>query len=180
MRTIAHNMLRFIDTPSEGEGGDEQPDTTDEADEGSSGEAADIASEKTDDAPEAWDQSRALEKIRKANAEAKSLRERAKAAESKVKGLDDVTRERDELAAKVLRLETAAKFNLPPQVAARLQGSTAEEMAQDAEALLELFGPRTPPSQTPRPATGSTGGREEKQHVETPDEVWARMRSQRR
>ncbi|GAA2696487.1 hypothetical protein [Actinoplanes palleronii] len=58
------------------------------------------------------------------------------------------------------RLEVAAVKGLTPQQAARLQGSTVEELTADADALLTLFpaapaGPRTP---VPDPSQGARGG----------------------
>jgi hypothetical protein len=58
------------------------------------------------------------------------------------------------------RLEVAAEKGLTPQQAARLAGATREELAADADALLELFpttptGPRTP---VPDPSQGARGG----------------------
>jgi hypothetical protein len=58
------------------------------------------------------------------------------------------------------RLEVAAEKGLTPQQAARLTGSTREELATDADALLELFptapaGSRTP---APDPSQGARGG----------------------
>lgn len=58
------------------------------------------------------------------------------------------------------RLEIAAAKGLTPAQAARLQGSTVEELSADADALLELFptapaGPRTP---APDPSQGARGG----------------------
>lgn len=58
------------------------------------------------------------------------------------------------------RLEVAAEKGLTPQQAARLAGGTREELAADADTLLELFpaappGPRTP---APDPSQGARGG----------------------
>lgn len=177
MRHMTHPLIRFVETPDGAVDGAVE-DTTADADEATV-DSSDETSGEQADAPEAWDQARALDKIRKTNAENKALRERAKAAESKASSMDDVTRERDELAMQVLRLQTAVKFGLDPKIAARLQGSTEEEMAQDAQDLLEMFAPKVPPSQTPRSAAGSAP-RVEPGHVETADETWARMRAHRR
>lgn len=58
------------------------------------------------------------------------------------------------------RLEVAAAKGLTPQQAARLQGSTLEELNADADALVALFptapaGPRNP---APDPSQGARGG----------------------
>ena len=55
------------------------------------------------------------------------------------------------------------------------EGETAEEMRQDAEALLELFAPRTPPSQTPRATATASGPRQDAGRVESSDEAAQRM-----
>ncbi|HMG49389.1 MAG TPA: hypothetical protein VK597_02270 [Inquilinus sp.] len=62
--------------------------------------------------------------------EAQKLAERASTAESEV----------EKARTKLLRYEVAAKKNLPPTLAARLQGSTKEELEADAEVLLKEFG----------------------------------------
>lgn len=68
--------------------------------------------------------------------EAQKLAERAQTAES------EAATARQEL----LRYRVAAKKQLPASLAARLQGSTEEEMAADADALLEVLGQRQTPS----------------------------------
>lgn len=182
MRSSTHQLHRFIVAPEVAVDGavPASGETTPAAPADSGGASAPTAgnegaSEEKPDTQEVWDQARALDKIRKANAEAKALRDRAKAAEEKASGAEDLARERDELARKVLRLETAAEFGLDPKVAARLQGETAEEMRQDAEALLELFAPRTPPSQTPRATATASGPRQDTGRVESSDEAAQRM-----
>lgn len=50
------------------------------------------------------------------------------------------------------RAEVAAEKGLTPAQAARLQGATREELAADADALLELFAARTP---APDPSQGA-------------------------
>ncbi|HEY9475257.1 MAG TPA: hypothetical protein VIS06_15600, partial [Mycobacteriales bacterium] len=65
-----------------------------------------------------------------------------------------------ERAARI-RVEVAAEKGLSAAQAARLQGSSREELAADADALLALFpaqarlGPRTP---APDPSQGARGG----------------------
>lgn len=58
-----------------------------------------------------------------------------------------------------LRLEIAAEKGLTPAQAARLTGSTREDLAKDADALKELFPTSTTPG-TPRPdpTQGARGG----------------------
>ncbi|MFD4699754.1 hypothetical protein [Streptomyces niveus] len=50
-------------------------------------------------------------------------------------------RERDEARADALRISVAASKGLSPEQAARLQGSTKEELEADADALKALFAP---------------------------------------
>lgn len=54
--------------------------------------------------------------------------------------------ERDEAARKALVLEVAADKGLTPAQAARLRGSSKEELEADADALKSLFGASTPRS----------------------------------
>ena len=111
---------------------------------------------------ETFDPSRAQEKIRKLNSESSNLRERLKAAEEKVaefegasksdiEKLNEKATTLEQRAAKAeaeaLRLTVAFEKGLTPKQAARLVGSTQEELEADADELLETFG-----SQTPRPA----------------------------
>jgi hypothetical protein len=57
-----------------------------------------------------------------------------------------------------LRLEVATASGLTPEQAARLQGSTREELAADAAALLELFPAAQEPAGPRRPAPDPTQG----------------------
>jgi hypothetical protein len=57
-----------------------------------------------------------------------------------------------------LRLEVATAAGLTPEQAARLQGSTPEELAADAAALKELFAITTEPGGPRRPAPDPTQG----------------------
>lgn len=74
--------------------------------------------------------------------EQQKLMERAEAAE----------RERDEVRTEALRLRIAHEKGLTPRQAARLRGSSEEELTADADALLEEFGPPGP-----RRPTGDVG-----------------------
>lgn len=96
--------------------------------------------EEEEDSTE-WDHERSLRKIRKANAENKRLRERAKAAEKKAASADDLESENASLRAANLRLEVAGELGIPVPLAKRLQGGTREEIMADAEDLLELVAP---------------------------------------
>lgn len=174
-------LLRYVVDPDAEGGAPADGDTATTASDGDNTAAENTDGSDTDDgegkeadSPEEWDHARALAKIRKANAEAKAQRQRAKAAEEKAATVDDLTRERDELARKVHRLEVAAEYGLDPRLAARLQGNTPEEMRQDAQELLEMFAPRTPPTQKPRTGDG-TAPRQQAERTETTDEAAKRM-----
>lgn len=72
----------------------------------------------------------------------------------------DLERSANEERTARWRLEVAAAKGLTPQQAARLQGSTVEELTADADSLIALFpavpaGPRTP---APDPSQGARGG----------------------
>lgn len=108
-------------------------------------------------APEAadeFDATRALEKIRKANAEAKSLRDRAKAAEEaknaaedKVKAAQEAAARIPELESRLLRAEVALELGIPASLAKRLVGGTREELLADAEELMATVAPKAGPKQ---------------------------------
>lgn len=66
--------------------------------------------------------------------EQQKLMERAEAAE----------RERDEVRTEALRLRIAHEKGLTPKQAARLRGSSEEELLADADDLLSEFGPAGP------------------------------------
>lgn len=90
--------------------------------------------------------------LKKANKEAETLRLKLKEIEDKDKSEVDKLREeleaakRDADAARkdALRLKVGTAKGLPERVAARLQGDTEEEMAADADALLEELKPGSP------------------------------------
>ena len=125
-----------------------------------------IPPEGSQEDTEQWDEDRAKAELRKKNSENQSLRQRLKDAEAKAAKLDEIedakkpeieriTTERDTavqksqgLEAKLLRHEVALSKGLTANQAARLQGSTLEELEADADELLEMFGQTapTPPS----------------------------------
>lgn len=162
------HLLRYITAEAEGGAAATAEETTlDTAtDEAAETEETDT-DEEEDEAPEAFDQDRALRKIRKANAEARAQRERAKAAEAKAATVGDLERENAELKRAVIQMQTAAQYGLPAKLAERLRGETVEEMSQDAQELLELLTPATPPSA--RPKAGAPAPREKP--TSEPDEV---------
>ncbi|CAO0836109.1 hypothetical protein ACTFBT_01325 [Streptomyces microflavus] len=67
-------------------------------------------------------------------------------------------RERDEARAEALRITVAATKGLTPKQAARLKGSTKEELEADADELLKDFAPSTLGTTTPPPQGGNRGG----------------------
>lgn len=68
-------------------------------------------------------------------------------------------REQAEATLKAARLEIAAEKGLTPLQAARLQGTTREELAADADALKALFPTSlTPGTPAPDPSQGARGG----------------------
>ena len=104
---------------------------------------------------EEFDRERAIAKIRKANSEAKNLRERLKKFEDAEREREEASKselqravERAEAAEKklaelefnALRNEIALSKGLTPAQAKRLQGATKEELESDADELLETFG----------------------------------------
>lgn len=152
-----HPFIRFVETPGEDTGGSE--DTAEN--EGTQEVSEEDAGEGTNDEEESeggWDQARAMDKIRKANAEAKSQRERAKAAEAKAGNADEALARAETAEKKLLRVTEAVRLGLPVELADRLQGDTPEEIAQDAEKLLALFSPRGVPAPTNRPKPRLQGG----------------------
>jgi hypothetical protein len=96
--------------------------------------------EREDELPE-W----ARKRLTKANTEAANYRTRLREAEAQLhdakpteefeKALADVKARNVELEQEITRVQVARKFNLPDDLAARLRGTTAEELETDAQAL---------------------------------------------
>lgn len=99
---------------------------------------------------EAFDAEKARDKIRKINSENRNLRQRATAAEAKAQEAEGKDEQLNKLNAENLRLRIAVKHGLPESLVKRLSGTTEEEILQDAEELMELFGSKKPPTQQPR------------------------------
>lgn len=104
-----------------------------------------------------FDPARAMDKIRKANSEAKSQRDRAKAAEDakaaaedKAKAAEQAAQRIPDLEAKLLRAEVALELGLPASLAKRLVGGTRDELLADAEELMATVVSKPAPKQ-PRP-----------------------------
>lgn len=101
--------------------------------------------------PEGFDADKARDKIRKVNSENRNLRKRTAEAEAKLKGADESGQKVTALEADNLRLRIGLKHGLHADLIDRLQGSTEEELLEDAEKLLDLFGgAKKPPTQQPR------------------------------
>ena len=114
------------------------------------------AEEVTPEAPAApeVDPAALLSRVKQANAQAASERQKARKAQEVA---ETATKTADELAAKVpnleaqlLRAQVALELGIPAALAGRLQGSTREEVMADAETLLTLIAPKAP-AQTVRP-----------------------------
>ena len=113
-------------------------------DEAARNESEDLE-EVADEALEPWDSEKALAKIRKANQEAKRLRERAKAAEDKASKADGLEEQLEEATARAAKAEhelrvqrVLSTYGLPGTAAKWLTGDTVEEMQENAQALLEF------------------------------------------
>lgn len=109
-------------------------------------------SEETEtEADGGFDSQRALAKIAKLNSENKNLRAAKKAAEAKNTEIGDKAQRAEALEVENLRLRVAVKHGLPESLVKRLSGSSEEEMLQDAEELMKLFGSKAPPTNQPKP-----------------------------
>lgn len=134
---------------------DDAADETQDSLEETSDETADAESDASDD--QGFDPEKAREKIRKINSENRNLRKRAADAEEKAKGLDEKDKKLTALEADNMRLRVAVKHGLPESLVKRLTGTTEEEILQDAEELMELFGSKKPPTQRPSEKLRSPG-----------------------
>ena len=156
--------IRMIGDEVEGGGSQEEPQEDpapkDEGgdEDGSKGSPNDNSDDDDEDLDGDWDPERARRKIRKANQEAKTQRERAKAAEEKAKGDADFKSRAEAAEAKLLRRDVADELGLPAKLADRLKGSTKEELAADAEELLKLVSPSKPGGGKPSPKLKGQGG----------------------
>ena len=122
---------------------------------------ADVPVDETDtdlgSDPQEWTFEKSMAEIKKKNSEARNLRERAKKAEAELEQVSDYKAMYEAEVAKNLRMKVAHEFNLPAELAARLQGDSEEELTADAEKLMSLFVPRVS-SQRPVPLEGRTSG----------------------
>ncbi len=150
---------------------------------------------------EEFDADRAKAKIRKANSEAKNLRQRVKEleqAEAKLREIEDsekseLQRLQEQLQEaekragtahmESLRLQVAHDKGLSPSQARRLSGSTLEELEADADELLELFArpsqedtPRVPSRPKPRLTDDTPSNEETRSPSDIASEVMKRVR----
>ena len=140
--------------------------TTDQIDDTAEDEVQDSQEEPQTDTPDAepaesdedgFDPEKARAKIRKINSENRNLRQRAADAEAKAQEAEGKGEQLTKLEAENLRLRIAVKHGLPEKLVSRLTGTTEDEILQDAEELMELFGGRKPPSQRPTESLRSPG-----------------------
>ena len=114
--------------------------TDDSVEDGESAQEVDAAGEEGEDSPE-WledfDAEKAQRRIKKIQAENKSLRGRAKDAET---SKDDLSTRNEKLTSRNMALEVGLELGLPERLVDRLRGSTRDEMLVDAQALLALMG----------------------------------------
>ena len=132
----------------------EEPQEPEEAPEPQENEPEEPGTDSEDDG---FDPDKAREKIRKINSENRNLRKRAADAEAKAQGVDDKDKQITAQEAEIMRLRVAVKHGLPEALVKRLTGTTEEEILQDAEELMELFGSKTPPTQRPKEKLRSPG-----------------------
>lgn len=125
------------------------------------------AETETEDDGDGFDPEKAREKLRKLNSENRNLRKRAKENEDKAKGADEKDGRITSLEAENLRYRIGIKHGLPESLVKRLSGTTEEELLQDAEELMELFGSKKPP--TNRPKETLRGGTDPTTPVEETD-----------
>jgi hypothetical protein len=159
--TLANSRLRFIEEPSDqdgGSGGGGAEGSSQEDDQHDDGDSGD---DEHDEDESKFDASRALEKIRKLNSENKNLREAKKAAEEKAKGADQHSERIKALEAENLRIRIGARHGLPDELIDRLRGDTEDEILADAEKLLGLVAAKVPPTQRPKERPGGGGGSQE-------------------
>lgn len=110
------------------------------------------------------------DQLAKQQEEQKKQKDKELAEQEKWKELAD-QREAELKAEKLARtrLEIASKKGIPPDLAGRLQGETAEDMEKDADALLQHLRPATGPGVPP----GSPGSQPAKIDLSkmTPEEI---------
>lgn len=148
-------------TPTDPQTPQPQPDAEQPQSPESGESQPDAGSEKSGiDTLPSW----AQQELRTARDDAASYRKRLREAEEKLgkaKSPEEFDAARAELAEENRRLahslaqrDAAATAGLPAELAARLEGSSPEELAADAQRLLALFGNQA----APPPRSGPGGG----------------------
>lgn len=88
----------------------------------------------------------------------KEIEDSKKTAEQKAsEDLEAARKAAEESAAKALRYEVAAAKGLDLKLAARLSGSSREDLEADADALMELFPKADPAKPEPAPSVPTVG-----------------------
>lgn len=109
-------------------------------------------------------------------AELDKLQDAQKTAEQRLNDqLAGLQKENDELKAAQLRFEVAQAKGLTPKQAARLRGTTREELEADADDLLEDFPKPVPVSQQPRESLRGGGKPDEEPEETDPHKLAARI-----
>lgn len=147
-------LFRLEGDDEPGGGPQDAPDAPVDAPEGT--DEPDSPEEPDEPADEPFDAARALAKIKKANSEAKAQRERAKAAEDKVKGLEPAAR--DAALQRVARRLSLPDNEESDEFLALLKGDTVEDLTEHAERLLTLLAPKEAPKSTTRKPTEALRG----------------------
>ncbi|MEV4434802.1 hypothetical protein [Streptomyces sp. NPDC049585] len=102
----------------------------------------------------------------KAQAEARTFADAAKAADAEAAGYKS---QLAEMEVSVIRHQEAARVNLPADLAERLQGATPEEIAADARKLAALV--------APKPVTGKGGLEPDAPAEQDPEAITRRIRA---
>lgn len=153
--------------PEPGENDDQDDEDDDEGQEPDD----DADDDQDDDAKD--DDAKGRRAVKKKNSENVNLRKRLKAAEDRLREIDDAGKseseknaerlaELEKQAADLPRLRVALRKGLTEQQAARLVGTTEEELEADADAYLEELGVTSKTDKTDkvktRPRTALKGG----------------------
>lgn len=155
-RFTRNPRLRFIEEPSDQDGGSGSGETGTEPPEGKGEAETEGEGEQDEDEGDRFDPARALAKIKKLNSEAANLRAAKKAAEEKAAGVDQKDSRIKALEAENMRIRIGARHGLPDELIDRLKGDTEEEILADAEKLLGFVSgsKKTPPTRRPSERPG--------------------------
>jgi hypothetical protein len=149
----------------------EEETTEEETEETETQEVEEESEETEEEHPEGDVPDWVKEKISKVNNEAKSLRDRLRETEDKLKDaktpeeveaiVKQMTKDREDSERALLIENVALKYKLPEQIQKRLTGTTREELEADAKELADLFGTEDEEVElegglSPRPRSGET------------------------